>query len=242
MKKFLVLALFVALLVVGACSSDDDNTSVPQIDLETGLVGKFELNGNGNDSSPFDNDGTIVGEVTPAPNRAGTINSSMNFQEFMGYIEVGDVPALKLTSQITIAVWVRASGDPVNWDAIVNKWESTGNIDGTGTGYYLGINPDGLTLRWNVSSEIVEMTTPFQREQWEHIAVTFDGELLKLYINGELETEAVAEGALLDNNQPFRIGNQSEDTLEGGFTGRIDDLYVYNRALDAEAVMALYGL
>ena len=121
--------------------------------LLNGLVGKFNLDGNGDDSSEFQNNGEIFGSVVPIPNRKNQNSSAMSFNEYEGYIDVGDVNELKLTSQISISVWVNANGKQYEWDAIVNKWQSNKSF---GNGYYLGLNPDGLSLKWNVTNQVVE--------------------------------------------------------------------------------------
>lgn len=210
--------------------------------LSNGLVGKFDLNGNGIDSSGFNNNGTIVGTVNPSTNREGIENSAMSFSEFDGYIDIGDATELKLTSSMSISVWVRANGNQNGWDTIVNKWQDNPAIGTGGVGYYLGLNPNGLALRWNVTNQVVEMDSPLPINQWVHIVVTFDGTQLNLYINGILENQVNASGEIMDNSAPFRIGQQSE-ILSGtnGFNGEIDDIYIYERPLNSSEILELFN-
>lgn len=238
--KFLACTIIVC--TVG-CSSANDEIEENTVDLSNGLVGKFDLNGNADDSSDFVNNGTIVGSVLPIQNRNGTPNSAMFFNESDGFIDVGNVSALQLTSKISISVWVNANGNQNGWDTIVNKWEddTTTNADGIGFGYYLGLNPDGLTLRWNVTSQSIQINNPFPINEWTHIVVTFDGDSLKLYLNGILESQENVSGITLTNNAPFKIGRQSDlDDGTTGFNGGIDDIRVYNRALSLNEIEMLF--
>ena len=207
--------------------------------LSNGLVAKYDLDGNGEDSSQFGNHGSIEFQVQTISNRKGMESSAMSFSDFgnyLGYIEVGDVDELKLTSEISISVWVNQNGMQYGWDAIVNKWTN-------GLGYYLGINPDGLTLRWNVSNQIIETNEQLPFEEWVHIVAIFNGAKLKLYINGAIVKVGDSTGELKDNNAPFTIGNQSVFTgsLTNKFNGGIDDVRIYNRELTSNEVMELYN-
>ena len=71
------------------------------------------------------------------------------------------------------------------------------------------------------------------KNQWNHIAVSFDNKTAKTYLNGDLiDTRSVTNSSLtLD-----RIGGRSTEF----FNGEIDDVRFYNRALSAGEVMQLY--
>lgn len=207
-----------------------------QDDLLDGLVAQYDLDGNGDDASGFGNHGTIVRNVTPVDNRFGTPNGAMTFSEFEGWIDMGDAPALKQTGDMSISVWVKTDGNLQSWEAIVNKWNGS-------RGYYLGINPEGTKLYWNIAEQIVEAPDPFPENTWTHIAGTLGDNRLKLYIDGVLVGE-------LDNVQPtgehqesFLIGQQSNLTNNvGGFNGAIDEVWIYNRGLKASEVEELASL
>ncbi len=232
-------------LIVNNGDSEDEEIKFDFItvedDLLRGLVGKFDLDGNGDDSSSYQNNGTIIGNVLPSVNRFGMQNSSMLFNDWQGYIDAGDATVLNLTSEMSISVWIKPDGNQFSWDAIVNKWQNTGG-GSIGWGYYLGLNPDGLNLRWNVTSQTIEMNSEIPTLEWTHIVVTFDQNYLKLYINGQLENQATTTGPLIETNVPFRIGSQSEYVNgTGGFNGDIDDVYIYNRSLTTVEINELYN-
>jgi len=71
---------------------------------------------------------------------------------------------------------------------------------------------------------------------WTHLAATYDGAFLRLYVNGTLAVERAASGVLATSSRPLRIGHNDVDG--GVFLGRIDEVRVYARALGAQQIQA----
>jgi hypothetical protein len=71
---------------------------------------------------------------------------------------------------------------------------------------------------------------------WTHLAATFDGATLKLYVNGALVGSKAAAGSIVVSKSPLRIGGTS--TRGEWFAGRIDDVRVYKRALSQPEIQA----
>ena len=63
---------------------------------------------------------------------------------------------------------------------------------------------------------------------WTHVALTYDGSLLRLYVNGVQAASANVSGAIQSSSSPLWIGGNQYDE---NFVGLIDDVRVYNRAL-----------
>ena len=100
----------------------------------------------------------------------------------------------------------------------------------------------------NGISDIASVTTDDEVVgQWTHLmGVLSEDKQLRLYVNGQLVDEGEAAGLLTaDPDQPLRIG-VDEDTAVGtyrqpfGFTGIIDDVRVYHRALGVKEVRSRY--
>jgi len=73
---------------------------------------------------------------------------------------------------------------------------------------------------------------------WHHICTTYDGELFNFYMDGVLaRTSRQSSGDILDKQRPLFIG-QADDGTEG-FEGHIDNVRIYNRALDASDIAKL---
>ena len=66
---------------------------------------------------------------------------------------------------------------------------------------------------------------------WSHIAATYDGSAVKVYINGTLASSNNVSGPITTSGLPLRIGGNS--VWSEWFSGQIDDVRIYDRALDA---------
>ena len=64
---------------------------------------------------------------------------------------------------------------------------------------------------------------------WTHLAVTFDGSTLRMFVNGVQVSSASVAGSMGASTGPLRIGG---DSVWGEyFKGQIDEVRIYNRAL-----------
>lgn len=237
MKKALIFIFGIILFV--SCEKDDE---LDQSKIPNDYVAMFLLDGNADDNSKYKNHGEIVGNVVPTSNRNGIENSAMFFDNEISYINVENADELELTNSISISVWVKADSLQYGWNTIVNKWANNWGPAPGGQGYYLGINTHGLNLRWNISNNILELDSPFPLNTWSHIVVTYNGLALKMYLNGKFIDEYPFEGGIADNDVPFRIGHQSE-IIHGtaNFHGAIDDVLIYDRALEEVEIDILFN-
>ena len=67
-------------------------------------------------------------------------------------------------------------------------------------------------------------------DQWSHLAVTYDGTEVRLYLNGRLVSSRATTGRVRETSDPLWIGGN--DPYGEYFEGEIDDVRVYDRALD----------
>lgn len=73
--------------------------------------------------------------------------------------------------------------------------------------------------------------------KWVHLAGTYDGKTIKLYVDGKLAAETKAAGRIPESDAPLMIGSVSPGIRV--LDGRLNQVTVFNRALDADAVAAL---
>lgn len=79
--------------------------------------------------------------------------------------------------------------------------------------------------------------------QWHHVAMTYDGKLFCLYQDGVQEACTAADGNVRGNNLNFRIGHDQHDgfSQQRYFQGLIDEVEIFNRALSADEILAIYN-
>jgi len=75
--------------------------------------------------------------------------------------------------------------------------------------------------------------------EWYHIAVTYDGAVLKLYVNGQLNNSRNVSGTLNLNSRPASIG--SDNGAQKFFNGLIDEVKFFNAALTQTEIQAAYN-
>ena len=74
------------------------------------------------------------------------------------------------------------------------------------------------------------MTPQKPLNQWTHLAVTYDGQEMKFYYNGELEATLAASGRIYTNDMSLAIGGNNVANAEY-FVGVMDEVAIFNRAL-----------
>ena len=211
--------------------------------LQNGLVGYWPFCGNANDESGNGNDG-VVSEAVPTNDRYENSNSAYEFDGINDVITV-EATADLLPSTITISCWVKHSENPTYDIERVIRSRFFGyiiyfdNINQTLI-FHLHHNPDA-----NMSSVTSVSTADWTSNEWHNITGTFDGITNRLYIDGVLMTEQAAPGNSIyyssDGLVVFGRDGNSEAQGTSHYTGDLDDIGIWNRALTAEEITQLYG-
>jgi len=202
-----------------------------------GLVAYYPFNGNANDESGNSLNGIAKGATLTA-DRKGNPNKAYSFNGVDNWIEIADNVLLR-PQQITIAGWINLN---VLEDASIfykGEYEvysmsslSFSIKQNSGCMSYIGNGWQGLTI-----------TNPQQLNQWYFVVGTFDGTTMSFYRDGVLISQKTGLPATnIDNcaGNTFRIG-RFHDLSSYFFNGKIDDIRVYNRALTATEIQALYN-
>ena len=184
---------------------------------------------------------TLTGAIT-AQNQA--LSCSVSPQT--GYIDIPASPLLTPPS-FTLEAWVtyNDSGLPVGWifPTIGRKNFTQGVAE-----WFLRIeagNSGARSLRvWlNGSGGVVDFAAPFLPGaflSWTHVAVTYDGSLARLYVNGAQVAQASGTGPLVDLGSVARIG--AGDTAPGAanerWNGLLDDVRIWSVARTPAEIVA----
>jgi hypothetical protein len=201
-----------------------------------GLVGYWPFNGNANDESGNNNNGSVYG-ATLTSDRFGKGNNAYSFNGFNNYIRISDNSSLDISEEITISAWRYLTSNSLG--RIVRKINTWGPSVG---GYILSsannyINTE-LQLNTQYGATIIRKDSAFALNEWQFVAMTYDGSTVNLYLNDKLYYSSQVTGKINVNNEDVLIG--ASDGVEY-FAGSIDDIRIYNRALAANEILALYN-
>jgi uncharacterized protein YjbI with pentapeptide repeats/serine/threonine protein kinase len=144
-------------------------------------------------------------------------------------IEIPDQPNFHFTNQMTVSAWVKPSRVS-GLQTIVNKWYAKDS-------YMLSIAYHNFEFVVRFSDEkLVKVLAPATPGVWTHVAGVYNGQMLLLYINGQLVASTAASGILEDSDRPISIGNHP---AWNAFYGLIDEVRLYNVALNTKQVSEL---
>ena len=206
------------------------------------LRGWWKMDGDLTDSSGLANHASLSAvRARPSwPGRSVRRSRSTGSQ----YASVPDDDnSLDLTTGMTLAAWIRP-GTAATQDLI--KKATNGAINGYELALASPTSPAGqkvfVRLNQVASGDTyrVNSTTTYPTDgTWIHVAATYDGTTIKLYINGVQEGANLAGpvGGIVTNTLAVGLGAQSDDTRR--FTGLLDDARVYGSALSASEIAAL---
>ena len=109
-------------------------------------------------------------------------------------------------------------------------------INATADGNYqkvvFGIAGGGLS-REALSTVTIPSTS------WTHVVGTYDGETVKLYVNGALNSSTSYTGSIQTNDNPVRIGHYQAGNAY--FDGKIDEVMILDTALTPQQIAAMYN-
>ena len=197
----------------------------------SGLVAAYNFDaGSGlvvEDRSGNGNTGTIAGAAWTA----GHIGGALSFDGVNDWVTVNDSPSLSLTTGMTLEAWVMPA-TVADWRTVMLKERAAG----LSYALYSSNDVSRAAGYVHIGADIVAKGAALAVNTWSHVAVTFNGQTLSLYINGMLETTTSVSGAMQASGLPLRLGGNS--VWGEFFSGRLDDVRIYNRALSAAEVQA----
>jgi hypothetical protein len=139
--------------------------------------------------------------------------------------------------QITLAAWVMLLGSADQ--AGQKQYHGIIGMAGSDSGYRLLIRDSDKVIYFQLTGKNgynLLTKTAITAGAWYHIAATYDGSFMRVYINGVEDPVKVARTGHLDpSSAPLIIGKP-----EFALNGIIDDVRIYNRALSADEVQAPY--
>ena len=193
----------------------------------TGLVGAWGFGeGGGNVTADASGNGNVGTVTNAAWTPAGRHGGALSFNGANSLVRVQASPSLNVGAALTVSAWIRPLAAQNWWKAIVQR-----EVDA----YFLHASSDAGPLRpaagGTIGGSVPYITGPAANpvDAWTHLALTYDGSALRMYVNGTLASSRPTTGTVQSTSNPLSIGGN----LPYGeyFQGLIDEVRVYNRAL-----------
>ena len=129
------------------------------------------------DVSGNSNNGTISNATWSASGRYG---SALSFNGSTSRVDIPDSASLDLTTGMTIEAWVRPT-TLSNWRTVLMKEQSTGLV----YGLYANSDTNRPSAHVYLSAETdTRGTAQLAVNTWTHLAATYDGSVLRIFVNG----------------------------------------------------------
>ena len=191
------------------------------------------------------NNGTFGGTVSYIP---GEVGLAFNF-DGASYVAVPDSGSLRFTNGMTVEAWVNVNQYNLNQytsraTEILSKLAGGGvqqnsytlSIEGANTApthraYFTVVNTNYVATQLFSSTQI-------PTNQWVHIAGTYDGVTIKIYINGVLSASQADAGGIFPGTAQLNIGSSGPTSF---FNGQIDEVSLYDRALSPSEIADIYN-
>jgi len=217
---------------------------IARADLKTGLVGYYPFNGNANDESGNGNNGIVHG-ATLTTDRFSKTNSAYKFvgNETKNYIDLTRTESLDFLTGFSLTAWVEFIDDNINClntgceTIIVGK-----HFCGYQNSYFISSLNGALSFYLNDDNRLTT-TKKYNDGKWHLVVGVYDGRTQYLFIDGVLHLSQPKMYGISNNNN-IGIGGGTDGNISCinnmYFTGKIDDVRIYNRAISTSEIQQIY--
>ena len=204
-------------------------------DDEGQLIAWYPCNGTAFDKSGNDHHGTAKGAILTA-DFDGKPVSSYYFNGGSQHIEVKNTPALNFQDGITLSLWCKPilTADKETFLLSHGSWQSR---------WKLSFTPSG-NLRWTINTitGIVDLDTDIvlKTDSIYHLSASYDGRTMMLFVNGKLNTFKIQTGKIRTTTLPLLIGQMLPTDANYNFKGIMDEIKIYDYALNPGEIEKLF--
>ncbi|MCH7764387.1 MAG: T9SS type A sorting domain-containing protein, partial [Candidatus Marinimicrobia bacterium] len=200
------------------------------------LVAYYPFNGNANDESEQNHDGSVFGAQL-VPDRHDNQAAAYRFDGQNDRIQIPNSTQLNFQDAITVTFWLKPEEIPAAGETYPlshGSWEERWKFSFM----------SNRRLRWTVNAQNgtgdLDSDTQLDTSHYYFVAGVYDGAHLKLFINGQHETTKTLTGGIKQTGLDITIGQSKPGVTAYNFNGIIDDVRLYSIALSDSAIAALY--
>ncbi len=207
------------------------------LDLSGDIIAWYPFTGNANDISGHQLNGTVSGAKLTADS-LGHVAEAYFFDGVNDHIRVSNDPVLNFTDGITVSLFAQPQmlGDKerfiISHGSYENRWK-------------ISVTPD-RKVRWTLKNATgavkdLDSETVLEKDKYYHIAATYNGRFMILYINGSLESFTSFTGPLNASPVDLEIGQRLPDDPAYNFRGVLDEIKILDFAQHPDSVAAESG-
>lgn len=189
-----------------------------------------------NDTSGNNSNGPFFrGSTTNPAWTTGKIGSSLYF-DGTNYVKVGNPSVLQITGNLSVSAWFNHSS---------SGGTATAGVDKNGMYRLAVVETNQSTSRFvfaiTIGASLKQLNSTFYtNDTWHHVEGTYDGSIMRIYVDGKLAGTRVESGSIDNTGSNFCIGTR-DSCGSALYVGKIDEVKVYNYAQSAAQVAWNYN-
>lgn len=206
--------------------------------LPLNLDHHYLFDGNGNDEKGETT--TITNNTISSTDRKGIVQKSLLFNGTDSYFQTSESIN---SNAFSVSLWINPKSNPIKTQTIFSQINK--QLAPT-SGLELSIVNDTITLSVPTDADHIDLkaTSTIISDNWYHLAITYDGNFIRLYING-IPVKIGVYNTFFNTTDPlFTVGCQkanSNGKKTNFFTGKIDDVRIYSRNINDAEVEELFN-
>lgn len=222
MRRILIVIGFLLYLGVSSFAAFEEETVLLYLFDE-------ETADEATDLSEFENHGEIVDAEWTKDGKNG---GALVFDGASTLIEVPHHESLVPGGdELTIEAWFKPASFPAGHPPIGRK----GSVAESGWGFDTpGGKIRGFVYTAPGSAAVAQGTTTMKLDTWHHVAMVYDGEEVRIYLDGELDGEVARKGDINENQASVWIGKKANENI--WLDGTLDELRILNIAITEEQI------
>lgn len=210
----------------------------PDLHIDGDIIAWYPFAGNAQDISGNQLNGQVLGAKLTADS-LGNVNQAYFFDGINDHIKVSNEPVLNFEEGITVSLFVNPGliGDKERFIISHGSYQNR---------FKLSITPENK-VRWTIkftSGQIRDLDSEsiLEINKVYHVAASYNGRFMMIYINGKLENFVPASGSINPSPVDLEIGQILPDDPNYNFRGVLDEIKIYDFALTPDSVASESGV